>query len=48
MLDILGRGSATTCNGTTRRDFLKVGTLGAIGFSLADYFAEKALSLIHI
>jgi hypothetical protein len=42
MLDILGRGVATTCNGTTRRDFLKVGTLGAIGFSLADYFAAKA------
>jgi hypothetical protein len=42
MLDLLGRGVATTCNGTTRRDFLKVGTLGAIGFSLADYFAAQA------
>src|SRR3954469_15747563 len=42
MLDILGRGAAHTCNGTTRRDFLKVGALGAIGFSLADYFAAKA------
>jgi hypothetical protein len=42
MFDLLGRGIATTCNGTTRRDFLKVGTLGAIGFSLADYFAAKA------
>jgi uncharacterized protein (DUF1501 family) len=42
MLDILGRGVATTCNGATRRDFLKVGALGAIGFSLADYFAAKA------
>src|SRR5436305_12533052 len=42
MLDILGSGCATTCNGTTRRDFLKVGALGAIGFSLADYFAAKA------
>src|SRR6476659_1313497 len=42
MLDILGRGAATTCNGTTRRDFLKVGALGAIGFSLADFFAAKA------
>src|SRR6187401_1487739 len=42
MLDILGQGCATTCNGTTRRDFLKVGALGAIGFSLADYFAAKA------
>src|SRR5687767_4399076 len=42
MWDIRGRGTATTCNGTTRRDFLKVGSLGAIGFSLADYFAAKA------
>src|SRR5256885_8151638 len=42
MLNFLGRGSATTCNGSTRRDFLKVGVLGAVGFSLADYFAAKA------
>jgi hypothetical protein len=42
MLDFLGRGIATTCNGATRRDFLKVGTLGAIGFSLTDYLAAKA------
>jgi hypothetical protein len=42
MLDLLGLGSATTCNGTTRRDFLKVGALGAIGFSLADYLAARA------
>jgi hypothetical protein len=42
MLDLLGHGSAHTCNGTTRRDFLKVGALGAIGFSLADFFAAKA------
>jgi hypothetical protein len=33
---------ATTCNGATRRDFLKIGTLGAIGFSLSDYLAAKA------
>lgn len=42
MLDLVGKGIATTCNGTTRRDFLKVGTLGAMGFSLADYLAAKA------
>jgi uncharacterized protein (DUF1501 family) len=42
MFDLLGRGVATTCNGTTRRDFLKVGTLGALGFTLADYLAAKA------
>src|SRR5689334_10872613 len=42
MLDFLGRGVATTCNGATRRDFLKIGSLGAIGFSLADYLAAQA------
>jgi uncharacterized protein (DUF1501 family) len=42
MLDFLGDGVATTCNGATRRDFLKIGALGAIGFSLTDYLAAKA------
>src|SRR6478672_10515681 len=42
MLDILGQGCATTCNGTTRRDFMKIGALGAIGFSLSDYLAAKS------
>lgn len=42
MLDLLGHGVATTCNGATRRDFLKVGALGAIGFTLADYLAAQA------
>jgi uncharacterized protein (DUF1501 family) len=42
MLDLLGRGVAATCNGTTRRDFLKVGALGAVGLTLADYLAAKA------
>src|SRR6478735_2966316 len=35
MLKISGTGSITTCDGVTRRDFLQVGTLGALGFSLA-------------
>ncbi|MCI0536908.1 MAG: DUF1501 domain-containing protein [Verrucomicrobiales bacterium] len=39
MLKVTGRGSITTCDGLTRRDFLQVGTLGAIGFSMAR-FAE--------
>lgn len=46
MLDLLGHGIATTCNGTTRRDFLKVGALGAVGFTLADYFAAKAAGAV--
>lgn len=42
MLKITGRGSVTTCDGITRRDFLQVGTLGAIGLSLSQYAAFKA------
>ena len=36
MLKITGNGSITTCDGLTRRDFLQVGTLGALGFSMAN------------
>ena len=42
MLKVTGNGSITTCDGITRRDFLQVGTLGAIGFSLAHLSALKA------
>ncbi|MCR9201683.1 MAG: DUF1501 domain-containing protein [Planctomycetaceae bacterium] len=41
MLNLTSRGSAHTCNGTTRRDFLQVGSLGAAGLSLAGYAAAK-------
>lgn len=41
MLNITGRGSITTCDGITRRDFLQVGTLGALGFGMAEYAAAK-------
>jgi hypothetical protein len=37
MLNITGRGSITTCDGVTRRDFLQIGTLGALGLSLAKF-----------
>lgn len=36
MLNLVGQGSAQTCDGVTRRDFLQVGTLGAVGLSLAE------------
>lgn len=36
MLNLTGQGTAHTCDGITRRDFLQVGTLGALGLSLAD------------
>ncbi|MCA8986562.1 MAG: DUF1501 domain-containing protein [Planctomycetaceae bacterium] len=42
MLKFEGKGQAHNCNGTTRRDFLQVGSLGALGFSLADYFAIQS------
>jgi hypothetical protein len=39
MLTFISDGSAQTCNGTTRRDFLQVGTLGAVGLGLPQYLA---------
>ncbi len=36
MLSLTGPGTAHTCDGVSRRDFLQAGTLGAVGFSLAD------------
>jgi hypothetical protein len=42
MLKITGPGSAKTCDGVTRRDFLQVGTLGAVGLSVTDLLAAKA------
>ena len=41
MLDFLGKGKAHTCNGVTRRDFLQVGTLGAVGLALPTYLMAK-------
>ena len=42
MLNLSGHGSITTCDGVTRRDFLQVGALGALGMSLAKYEALAA------
>jgi hypothetical protein len=41
MLNLIGRGTAHTCDGITRRDFLQVGTLGAIGFGLSELVAAQ-------
>src|SRR5688572_230086 len=46
MLKVTGNGSITTCDGITRRDFLQVGTLGAIGFSMANWSALKAVGAL--
>ncbi|MBA2115379.1 DUF1501 domain-containing protein [Bremerella alba] len=42
MFTFQGRGKSVTCNGQTRRDFLQVGTLGALGLSLPHLAAAKA------
>src|SRR5580765_2387618 len=43
MLKFTANGSITTCDGVTRRDFLQVGTLGAIGRTLSKFAALQAL-----
>src|ERR1700675_1266072 len=47
MIKVTGRGSITTCDGITRRDFLQVGALGAIGLSLSDLAALKAVGAVE-
>ncbi|MDP7204776.1 MAG: DUF1501 domain-containing protein [Pirellulaceae bacterium] len=42
MLRITDRGSANTCDGVSRRDFLQVGSLGAVGVSLPQVLAAQA------
>src|SRR5687768_9404290 len=42
MITFTGKGSTQTCDGVTRRDFLQVGALGAIGLTLPQLFALKA------
>jgi len=46
MLKVTGNGSITTCDGITRRDFLQVGALGAIGLTLSKFAALEALGAI--
>lgn len=46
MLEFEGRGSAHTCDGVNRRDFLQVGSLGAAGYSLAQHAQAKEQGLV--
>src|ERR1051325_6063929 len=46
MLNVSGKGSITTCDNLTRRDFLQVGTLGALGLSLSQYAAFQAAGAV--
>ncbi|MFO1064020.1 MAG: DUF1501 domain-containing protein [Pirellulales bacterium] len=45
MLDLIGRGSTHTCTGVTRRDFLQVGSLGAIGLGLPELVRAREAGL---
>ena len=47
MLKVTGKGSITTCDGITRRDFLQVGTLGALGMTLSQFAGLKALGAVN-
>lgn len=46
MLTLTARGTATTCDGTTRRDFMKIGALGSL-ISLPQYFAARAAGAVR-
>lgn len=46
MLKLTGKGSITTCDGITRRDFLQAGTLGAIGLTMSKYAALQSLGAV--
>jgi uncharacterized protein (DUF1501 family) len=46
MFKFSGKGSTTTCDGLSRRDFLQAGTLGAIGLSLPQFNALRAAGLV--
>ena len=47
MLDLIGKGKSHTCNGVTRRDFLQVGTLGAVGLGLPQLLEAKEAGLVE-
>ena len=42
MLHLMGEGSVRTCDGLTRRDFLQVGALGALGLTLPQLLQLEA------
>ncbi|MFV0445416.1 MAG: DUF1501 domain-containing protein [Planctomycetaceae bacterium] len=47
MLTLTGRGSTTTCDGVTRRDFMTAGALSAVGLSLPQYLAAKEAGAVR-
>jgi hypothetical protein len=47
MLRLTDRGTAHTCDGVTRRDFLQVGALGAIGLGLPQLVAAQEAGAVN-
>jgi len=47
MLKLTGDGQNSNCNGSSRRDFLQVGMLGALGFGLPQWFAAEAAGAVR-
>src|SRR6266481_1403280 len=47
MFKLIDRGTAHTCDGVTRRDFLEIGALSAIGLSLPQLAAAKEQGLLN-
>jgi hypothetical protein len=47
MLTFTGTGYTHTCDGLTRRDFLTVGALSAVGLSLPQYLAAKEAGAVR-
>ena len=47
MMRLTDRASVPTCDGLTRRDFMQIGTLGAIGLSLPQLLAAKAAGAVR-
>ena len=44
MFRLLGSRKGTNCDGSTRRDFLKIGALGMSGFMLPELLRARALA----
>lgn len=47
MLELTSRGTAHTCDGIPRRDFLTAGSLSAVGLSLPQYLAAKEAGAVR-
>src|SRR5712692_9970173 len=46
MLELHGPGKVHTCDGLTRRDFIQVGSLGAVGLGMAEWASLQAAGAV--